>query len=158
MVLHSWEFCSNLSTFIPQMNKHYTSSLIVLLSMEKLPIFKNCKFSKNFHNNLWLWILCCFGPHIWLKFGFPTIEKHFDITNFFKVELFLQAFAMSSSGSFHRDDIQSILRQVLAWPSGTLLKRYELQWTVVMPVWCQWLSYCHLALYYQFDSHFKLWN
>lgn len=138
-VLHSCELLQQ-SVNIPQMNKHYTSSLIVLLSMEKLPIFKNCKFSKTFLPTSDSEFCAALG-RIFDLVWFPSDRKAFWYHLTFSkgwtfslglCHVFFRVFS-------HRGiSIQSVLRQDcwLGHPRNTPEERYELQWIVVMPVWC----------------------
>lgn len=90
-------FCSKLSTFHKRTN--IIPLLIVLWSMEKLPIFKNCKFSKTFLPTSDSEFRAALG-HILDLVRCPSDGKVFWYKLFQKIQPFLYAFAMFSSGSF----------------------------------------------------------
>lgn len=134
VVLHSCEFLQKIFN-IPQTN------IIPLLDRfikhgEKLPIFKNYRFP-NFSANLWLWILCCFGPYILDRVWFTSDGKVFWYhTLFQKIQSFLYAFAMSLQGVLSLVDecsclyYDSIVDLAIHWK---LLKYIS---KVVLPVRC----------------------
>lgn len=140
-------FCSKLSTFHKRTN--IIPLLIVLLSIEKLPIFKNCSFP-NFSANLWLWIPCCFGPYTW-----PSLVYHW-----WKSILISLTFSKDSTFSlclchvFFRISFSSgwVFTSVFWWyywsdhPLKTPGECCELHWVVVLPVWCPSVKSLSLSL------------
>lgn len=74
-------FCSELSTFHKETN--IIPLLIVLLAMEKLPIFKTCSFPDFFCQPVTLNFVLLWAIYL-TSFGLLMVEKYFDIINFFK--------------------------------------------------------------------------
>ena len=81
-------FCGELSTFHKETN--IVPLLIVLLAMEKLPIFKTCRFPDFSCQPVTLNFVLLWAIYL-TSFGLRMVEKYFDIINFFKRTNFLSA-------------------------------------------------------------------